>query len=569
MSGFLAATAYCHRPFSKDAALRHGQLKSLPMESTSATTPQAVNAGTAPASGKRHAFLVASGIFLSRIAGLIRDRIFAHYFGNSDAADAFKAAFRIPNFLQNLFGEGVLSASFIPVYAGLLARKEENEARKVADAVASLLALTTSLLVLLGVLATPFLIDAIAPGFHGEKRQLTIQLVRILFPGAGLLVFSAWCLGVLNSHRRFFLSYTAPVLWNAAMIATLWIFGARYAQYPLAEILAWGSVVGSALQVAVQLPVVLSLLRGFHFTLNFGAANIRTVVRNFGPVFISRGVVQISAFIDALLASLLPGGAVAALAYAQTLYTLPVSLFGMSVSAAELPAMSGALGAQDEVAAVLRMRLNSGLRQIAFFVLPSVVAFLVLGDVIVAAIYRSGRFTQDDVIYVWGILAGATVGLLASTLGRLYASTFYALRDTRTPLRFAVLRVILTTLLGYLFALPLPHLLGIQGRWGVAGLTISAGISSWVEFALLRRALVRRIGPSGLPAVFLAKLWGAAILAAASAWAFHYVLGRRSPIPAAVVILGLYGAMYLAAALLFRLPEASALFGRARKAVGS
>ncbi len=197
------------------------------------------------------------------------------------------------------------------------------------------------------------------------------------------------------------------------------------------------------------------------------------------------------------------------------------------------------------------------------------VAFLVLGDVIVAAIYRSGRFTQDDVIYVWGILAGATVGLLASTLGRLYASTFYALRDTRTPLRFAVLRVILTTILGYLFALPLPHLLGIQARWGVAGLTISAGISSWVEFVLLRRALVRRIGPSGLPASFLAKLWGAAIIAAAGAWALHYVLGRRSPIPAAVVILGLYGALYFGAALLFRLPEASALFGRARKAVGS
>jgi putative peptidoglycan lipid II flippase len=522
----------------------------------------------APTGAKRHAYLVASGIFLSRIAGLIRDRIFAHYFGNSDAADAFKAAFRIPNFLQNLFGEGVLSASFIPVYAGLLARNEENEARKVAGAVASLLALTTSLLVLVGVLATPFLIDAIAPGFHGEKRQLTIQLVRILFPGAGLLVFSAWCLGVLNSHRRFFLSYTAPVLWNAAMIATLWVFGARYAQYPLAQILAWGSVVGSALQVGVQLPVVLTLLRGLHFTLDFGANNIRTVVKNFTPVFISRGVVQISAFIDAVLASLLPGGAVAALAYAQTLYTLPVSLFGMSVSAAELPAMSGALGADAEVAAVLRSRLNSGLRQIAFFVVPSVVAFLILGDVIVAAIYRSGRFTQNDVIYVWGILAGSTVGLLASTLGRLYASTFYALRDTRTPLRFAVIRVILTTLLGYLFALPLPHLLGIQPRWGVAGLTISAGISSWVEFALLRRALVQRIGPSGLSAIFLAKLWAAALAAGAVSWAVHRALGQLSPIPAAILILGIYGALDFAITLLLRLPEARALFSRAKHAVG-
>jgi putative peptidoglycan lipid II flippase len=154
---------------------------------------------------KRSSFLVAAGILLSRIAGLIRDRVFAHYFGNSDAADAFKAAFRIPNALSNLFGEGVLSASFIPVYAGLLARDEEEEARRTAGAVAALLALSTSILVLIGVLATPYLIDAIAPGFSGDKRELTIRLVRILFPGAGLLVLSAWCLGILNSHRRGFL----------------------------------------------------------------------------------------------------------------------------------------------------------------------------------------------------------------------------------------------------------------------------------------------------------------------------------------------------------------------------
>ena len=133
--------------------------------------------------------------------------------------------------------------------------------------------------------ATPYLIDAIAPGFHGEKRELTIRLVRILFPGAGLLVFSAWCLGILNSHRRFFLSYTAPVIWNAAMIATLWGFGGRYAQYPLAAILAWGSVVGSALQVAVQLPVVLRLLADLQPSLSYQTENVKTVVHNFVPGF--------------------------------------------------------------------------------------------------------------------------------------------------------------------------------------------------------------------------------------------------------------------------------------------
>jgi putative peptidoglycan lipid II flippase len=510
---------------------------------------------------KRSSFLVAAGILLSRIAGLIRDRVFAHYFGNSDAADAFKAAFRIPNALSNLFGEGVLSASFIPVYAGLLAGDEEEEARRTAGAVAALLALSTSILVLIGFLATPYLIDGIAPGFSGGKRELTIRLVRILFPGAGLLVLSAWCLGILNSHRHFFLSYTAPVIWNAAMIATMWGFGGRYAQFPLAEVLCWGSVIGSALQVIVQLPVVLRLLRGLHLSFAFHLENVRTVVRNFFPVFVSRGVVQISAYVDALLASLLPTGAVAALAYAQTLYTLPVSLFGMSVSAAELPAMSGTVGAASEVAELLRVRLNAGLRQIAFFVIPSVAAFLVLGDVIVSAIYQSGRFTHTDAMYVWGILAGSTVGLLASTLGRLYSSTYYALKDTRTPLRYAVLRVILTTVLGYLSAIPLPHLLGIASRWGVAGLTISAGVSSWVEFTLLRRTLNRRIGATGLSPVYLLKGWAAALLAAGIGRALLLTVAHRNPIVVAVVVLGAYGVIYFAGAFVLGLSEVRALLG--------
>ncbi len=521
-----------------------------------------VNKEASPSGSKHHAFLVAAGIFLSRITGLIRERVFAHYFGNSGAADAFKAAFKIPNILQNMFGEGVLSASFIPVYAKLLAHKDEEEARRTAGAVAGLLALTTSILVLIGVLATPYLIDVIAPGFSGETRALTIRLVRILFPSAGLLVFSAWCLGVLNSHRKFFLSYAAPVVWNGAMIATMWSWGSRYAQFPLAQTLAWGSVAGTALQVIVQLPMVLRLLQGLRLSLNYHAENVRTVVRNFFPVFVGRGVVQISAYVDTILATWLPTGAVAALAYAQILYTLPVSLFGMSVSAAELPHMSGALGSEKDIAATLRKRLDSGLRQIAFFVVPSAAAFLVLGDVIVAAIYRTGAFKQGDVIYVWGILAGSTVGLLASTLGRLYSSTYYALRDTRTPLRFAVIRVALTTILGILFAFPLPHLLGISARWGVAGLTVSAGISSWVEFTLLRRTLNRRIGHTGLPLDYLAKLWFAALVAAAVGWSIGHFFGHHSAILLAVLVLGPYGIVYFALTLAFGLPEARAFFGR-------
>jgi putative peptidoglycan lipid II flippase len=514
--------------------------------------------------------MVALGILLSRILGLVRNRVFAHYFGTSDAADAFNAAFRIPNFLQNLFGEGVLSASFIPVYAGLRAKGDEEEARRVAGATAALLGLATAILVLLGVLLTPWLIAVIAPGFEGEKRAVTIHLVRILFPGAGLLVLSAWCLGVLNSHRRFFLSYAAPVMWNLAIIASLVMFSRGRAQYTLAEVAAWGSVAGSLLQLGVQLPTVSRLLGGLRPRVVRGSAHVREVLSNFGPVFVGRGVVQISAYVDTVLASLLPTGAVAGLSYAQVLYTLPVSLFGMSVSAAELPAMASAIGSDTERAAYLRGRLAAGLRQIAFFVVPSAVAFLALGDVVVGALYQTGAFTREMTLYVWGILAGSAVGLLASTMGRLYASTYYALHDTRTPLRFAVIRVALTVGLGYLFALPLPPALGLDPRWGAAGLTASAGIAGWVEFALLRRALNARIGVTGLPVALVAKLWGAAAAAAVAAWALRAVVPSSHPVLAALVLLSVYGGVYFLITDRLGVAEAGTVMRRLRlRAPGS
>ena len=515
----------------------------------------------------RSALLVATGILLSRIAGLIRDRVFAHYFGNSAAADAFRAAFRIPNLLQNLFGEGVLSASFIPVYARLLAHGDDAAAGRVAGAIVTLLALVVSVFVLVGILATPYLVDVIVPGFAGEKRALTIQLVKILFPGAGFLVLSAWCLGVLNSHGRFFASYAAPVLWNAAMIATLLGFGGSRGQFPLAETLAWGSVAGSMLQVGIQLPSVLRLAKNLRFAFNVTLPAVRTVVRNFVPVFIGRGVVQISAYVDAFLASFLPTGAVAALSYAQALYTLPVSLFGMSVSAAELPAMSSARGNSQEVAAYLRQRLDTALARVAYFIIPSAVAFLALGDVIAAAIYQSGRFTHNDAIYVWGILAGAAIGLLASTLGRLYVSAYYALQDTRTPLYYAIIRIALGTGLGYACAIPLPAALGIDVRWGVAGLTFASSLAGWVEFAFLRSALNRRIGRTGLSSASLVKLWSAAVAGAFAAWAVKLTVGTQRPILAAVLVLIPYGLVYVGMTYGWRVPEAKSFLGRLARVV--
>ena len=527
----------------------------------------------------KSAFMVGAGILISRIIGVIRQRVFAYYFGQSAAADAFNAAFRIPNFLQNLFGEGALSASFIPVYANLLARGDEKDASRVASAVFSLLALVTSIVVVAGMLAAPFLTSVIAFGFEGERRALVIHLVRIFFPGAGLLVLSAWCLGVLNSHRKFFLSYTAPVVWNLAIIVSLVLFGGLHPgrldastlnqfQFDLAALVAWGSVVGSALQFGVQLPTVFRLAKKLRPTLDIANQHVREVVRNFFPVFMSRGVIQISAFIDVTLASLLPTGAVAAITYAQSLYTLPVSLFGMSISAAELPAMSSAIGTTDEVAAELRRRLDDGLSRIAFFIVPSAVAMLALGNVITAVLYQTGEFKRDATFYVWGILAGSTLGLLASTLGRLYASTYYALHDTRTPLLYAVIRVVLTGVLGYLFAIPLPQWLGIAPKWGAAGLTASAGIAGWIEFVLLRRTLNNWIGRTGLRFVYVAKLWLAAIIGAAIGLLIEVAIGLQHPLVVAILVLGPYGVTYFGVTYLLKVTESASVIQRLLRLLG-
>jgi len=544
-----------------------------------------------PANAKRRsagfAVLVAAGILLSRIAGLIRTRVFAHYLGNSAAAGAYNAGLKIPNFLQNLFGEGVLSASFIPVYARLIAEDDEEMAGRVAGVILSLLGVIVSVLVSVCVVITPWIIDLIAPGFQGDVRLLTIHIVQILFPATGLLVFSAWCLGVLNSHHKFFISYVAPVLWNAAMIATLVYFGGRTTQSGLVIALSWGTVAGAALQFGIQVPFVLKYAPRIRLSLQASLPHVRTVIRSFTPVVISRGVVQLSGYVDQIIASWLGTAAVAGLSYAQTIYFLPISLFGMSVAAAELPQMSGALGSDEEINAALRKRLERGFRQIAFFVVPTVMAFIFIGRVLVAALYQSGQFRSEDSLYVWYILIGSTFGLLAVTLGRLYSSAFYALRDPKTPLRFAMVRVTLTAGLGLLFAFPLrPYIIDLivllhmpvpnlpegPSLMGVIGLTASAGMAGWIEFALLRRALTRRIGSVKLAPSFLGRLWISGLLAAIAGVACHlYIAPHIAPhlplrhISEAILVAGLFGVVYFAAAIALGVGEAKATLQRFTK----
>jgi len=424
----------------------------------------------------RGASAVSVGILGSRILGFVRESIFAHYFGNTDAADAFKGALRIPNLLQNLFGEGVLSASFIPVYARLRGEGKEEEAKEVARSVLFILTLFSSVITILGILTAPLLIDLITPGFEGAKRELAIQIVQILFPGTALLVISAWCLGIQNSHKRFLLSYAAPMFWNLAIIVALLLFGSEPDGILF---VTWGVVAGSLLQLLVQIPTTLKLLNGFRGQLKHRSEHVRRVLKNFLPVLLSRGVVQISAFVDSMIASLLRAGSLSALGYAQTLYLLPVSLFGMAVSAAQLPELSETRG---EAVVEVSNRLQRAISRMLFFVFPSAAAFICIGDRLVAFVFQSGEFSSEDTRRVWEALSLLAIALPFGTISRLFSSYFYS-RDLASKLLWvSISRVILAGALGFYLSRTLD----------LAGLCLGASIGSYFEFLSLSVLLTKQ-----------------------------------------------------------------------------
>ncbi len=429
----------------------------------------------------RPAVAVGAGIFLSRLTGFARDVAIAAFFGTGLAADAYTAALRIPNILRNLLGEGTLSASFIPVYSGMLGREADADARKLAGAILGILLALAAVLSGIGVLAAPWLTRVIVPGWSPESVTLTTRLVRILFPMAGFMILAGWCLGVLNSHRRFFLSFAAPTVWNLAQVAGL-LVAWKNGWEPLVIALAWSTVIGGALQFLVQLPAARAAAGPFKLGLNFRWQPVKLVLKNFGPVVIGAGVAQLSGFLDVFLASFLAHGAVAALYYAQRLYYLPLSLFGTSVAAASLPELSRE--AQSKALDALRLRLSQGFRTIAFAALPSSLAFILFGDLIVALLFQRGDFTVSSTYWVSGTLAAYSIGLVAASSVKLFASGFHAMLDTRTPVRYAATALVIGAGVGAILMWPLY----------APGLATGAAVASWAYLIMLWNGLERRLG---------------------------------------------------------------------------
>jgi len=501
-----------------------------------------------PPSTGRLAGRVAAGIIVARLLGFVRERFIAHYFGSGPAADAFRAALRIPNAIRNLLGEGTLAASFIPVYAILHEKEGPEASRRLAGVVASLLVLLTAAAALVGIVLAPIITDLVAPGFSGATRDLTVTLVRILFPMSGVMILSAWCLGVLNTHGRFFLSYAAPAMWNIAQIATLAALGGALAGNRLVIALAWGAVAGSVLQLAVQLPTTLALVRGVFWSLNLATSGVRKVIIAWLPVLVGAGVAQVSSIVDTQLASLLGGGAVAWLGYTQLLSMLPLSLFGVSIAAAALPDLSR--DAAGQAVDVLRQRLGDGIRRLAFFVVPSAFALAALGEPIVAAIFQTGKFGPDDTALVTGILAAYAIGIPAQSSVKLLASGFYAQGDTRTPVRIAALSVAVAA--GAAF--------GLMQWLGPAGIALGSSAGAYVNMTLNYRGLVRRVGRP-LRQAEIASLW-TAILGAVIGTLAGMAVARTGwgPWPTTAAALSAFLIAYQGVGLALRHPDAVGLW---------
>ena len=534
--------------------------------------PTGVPAVSGGMSGSNRA---AAGIGLSRIFGLVREILISASLGTSVAAEGFRVAMRIPNIVQNLLGEGSLSASFVPVYAKLVEDRDEAEARRVAGGVLGLLTLAIIAIVGLMVLATGPVISVTTLGrLTPEVHDQAVTLTRITAPGIGLLGISAWCLGILNSHRQYFLGYVAPVLWNVAQIAALVAVGLigvflddGLSTATVATILAIAVTVGSVAQLGVQLPRVRALTNGVTPHLRRDGQT-RVVLRRFGPAVGARGVVQLSSFIDLTLAASLSQGALAVLGIVMPLYLLPVSLFGFSVATTELTEMAR----QSDRSDVVVRRVELGLRKV---ILPAgLVAAVFIGASrpIIETLYQwpsdvlgFAPINDDETTLIGVVLLVFALALPATMSARITQNALYALGEVRKPAQIAVVRLVVLTVvtIACMFQFdrliidggdvtgwselpvglwaPLPDdVRSIEGiaRMGVVGIALGAAIAAWVEWVLLRRALQVRLGRH-LSSGLVLPVTAATVGTAAALWALQVLLPLGAPFNG--ILIGLAG----------------------------
>ncbi|MGE5523793.1 MAG: murein biosynthesis integral membrane protein MurJ [Rhodospirillaceae bacterium] len=417
---------------------------------------------------------------LSRILGFVRDTVIARAFGAGLMTDAFFVAFKIPNLLRRLFAEGAFSQAFVPILAEYKNRRTPEETHLLVDHVSGLLALALFVVTVIGVLAAPAIIYVSAPGFYAspEKRELAIQLLRIVFPYIFFISLTALAGGILNTYSRFSVPAFTPVLLNLSFIGfALWV--APYFDPPVLA-LAWAVLAGGVLQLAFQVPFLLALGLLPRLRPNFRDSAVWRVVRQMGPAVFGVSIGQVSLLINTIFASFLVTGSVSWLYYADRLMEFPTGMLGVALGTILLPSLSRrhAESSPEEYSHLL----DWGMRLTLLLAVPAAVALAILAVPLVSTLFHYGQFTDSDVFYTRNAVVAYSAGLVGLILVKVLAPGFYARQDIRTPVKCAIITLFATQAMNVLLIWPLGH----------AGLALAIALGACLNAALLFTLLRRR-----------------------------------------------------------------------------
>ncbi|MCF8178581.1 MAG: murein biosynthesis integral membrane protein MurJ, partial [Sulfuritalea sp.] len=423
---------------------------------------------------------VSSMTLLSRVLGFVRDFVIARSFGAGMMTDAFFVAFRLPNLLRRLFAEGAFSQAFVPILAEYRDRRSESETKTLVDRVGSVLFLILISVSALGMVLAPLLIAVTAPGFStdAEKFQLTVELTRITFPYILFMSLVALSAGVLNTWSRFALPAFTPVLLNLSFIGMA-LFAAPWFDPPVLA-LAWAVFLGGALQLSIQIPALVKIGMLPRFDPVWRDEGVQRVLKLMAPAVLGVSVAQISLLINTVFASFLESGSVSWLYYADRLMEFPAGLLGAALGTILLPSLAKthAKGQTEDFSALL----DWGLRLTLMLTLPASLALAILAIPLLSTLFQYGAFTAIDVLRTREALVAYSIGLTGLILVKVLAPGFYARQDIRTPVKIALLTLVLTQMMNAAFIGWLKH----------AGLALSIGLASCFNAGMLWRGLRQR-----------------------------------------------------------------------------
>jgi putative peptidoglycan lipid II flippase len=419
----------------------------------------------------------------SRILGFVRDMVIAWFFGAGLMSDAFFVAFRLPNLFRRLFGEGSLTVAFIPVFSEHISKKGKEDAFQMAKSAVRMLSVILVIITIIGIIAAPGIVRIMAPGFTGAKFSTTVILTRIMFPYIFFICLVALSMGILNVLGHFAAPALAPILLNLSIISAVLFISPNLAD-PIIG-LAIGVIIGGILQLLLQLPFLVQ--KGFYFwqKSDFSHPGLKRIGILMLPAVFGSAVYQINMIIVTLLASFLAEGCVSYLYYADRLVQFPLGIFAISLSVAILPSLSRQAESRDIQA--LTDTFSYAIKLIFFITIPAMTGLIVLRNPIVALLFERGAFDPVSSRLTADALLCFSIGLWAFSAVRVVVSTFYALQDTKTPVKMAAISVFANIVLCLILMGPLAH----------AGLALAASFSSMLNFILLILALRKKLGALG------------------------------------------------------------------------